>query len=146
MSSFVFLHTPPIVLPGAPHIPPNPVAPGSYVGTFFGFFFGALLFASWSAPGGSWGRKKLLLNGSWRVLENFQDRFQPSWGPKGSPKGGQKAPKSSPRGDSSSKWRNLENCRTSHAKSLIFRSQGSILEGKIDLKCCLEALADHIKL
>ena len=62
-----------------------------------------LLEASWTALGGSWGRKKNIWIGSWRVLEKFQDSFQPSWGPKGSQKGGQEGPKSSPRGDSSRK-------------------------------------------
>ena len=53
--------------------------------------------------GRSWGRRKEVLNGSWPLQEEFQDRFQPSWGAKGSRKGGQEGPKLSPTGDSSSK-------------------------------------------
>jgi len=57
-----------------------------------------LLEASWSALGGLRGQKEVLLDGSWPVLDDFQDRFQPSWGPKGSRKAGQEGQKSSPRG------------------------------------------------
>ena len=48
-----------------------------------------------------WGPKKLVLNGSWPLQEEFKDRFQQSWGPRGSRKGGQDGAKWSPRGDSS---------------------------------------------
>ena len=58
---------------------------------------------SWTSLGSLLGPKKVVLNGSWPLQEEFQERFQPSWGPKGSQKGGQEGPKSSPRGDSSSK-------------------------------------------
>ena len=58
---------------------------------------------SWMPLGAILGPKKVVLNGSWPLQEEFQDRFQPSWGPKGSQKGGQEGPKSSPRGDLRSK-------------------------------------------
>ena len=38
----------------------------------------ALLDASWSRLGGLQGRKNVLLNGSWQLQEEFQDRFQRS--------------------------------------------------------------------
>ena len=44
-----------------------------------------LLFASWTALGGLWSRKKLVLNGSWPVQEGFQDRFHPKRVPKWDP-------------------------------------------------------------
>ena len=87
--------------------------------------------ASWSALGRLQDQKKVLPNGSWPVQEEFQERFQPSWRPKGSQKGRQKGGKSSSRGDLSSKWRNLEFCRTSYTKSLFLRSRGLPLEGKM---------------
>ena len=65
--------------------------------------FQGLMGRSWTPLGALLGPKKVVLNGSWPLQEEFQDRFQPSWGPKGSRKGGQEGPKSSPRGDSSSK-------------------------------------------
>ena len=43
--------------------------------------------------------KKVVLNGSWQLQEEFQDRFQLSQGPKSSQKGGPEGPKSSPRDD-----------------------------------------------
>ena len=51
--------------------------------------YGALLEASWVALGAE---KKEVLNGSWPLQEEFQDRFQPSWRPKGSRKGGPEDP------------------------------------------------------
>ena len=62
-----------------------------------------LMGRSWTPIGAILGPKKVVLNGSWPLQEEFQDRFQPSWGPKASRKGGQERPKSSPTGDSSSK-------------------------------------------
>ena len=46
-----------------------------------------LLEASWSGLGavleGSRVEKKVLLNGSWPLQEEFHARFEPSWGPTG---------------------------------------------------------------
>ena len=47
--------------------------------------------------------KEIHLNPSWPVLKKFQDRFQPSWVPEGVPKAAQEGLKSSSRSDSSSK-------------------------------------------
>ena len=52
--------------------------------------YGTLLDASWGALGAE---KKVVLNGSWPLQEEFQDRFQRFGGPKGSQKGGQEDPK-----------------------------------------------------
>ena len=65
-------------------MPPDGVHPatgalpfGTLKSSKFGQFLGTLYVASWS-------RKKVVLNRSWAVQDEFQDRFQPSWGPKGS--------------------------------------------------------------
>ena len=44
-----------------------------------------LLNGSWSALGGLRSRKNVLLNGSWPVQEEFQDRFYRKGGPKWDP-------------------------------------------------------------
>ena len=87
--------------------------------------------ASCSALGGLRGRKKVLLNGSGPVQDDFQDRFQPSWGPKGSRKGGQEGPKSSPRGDSSPKRDFFKNNVFEYILMMLM-SRGRFLEVKID--------------
>ena len=47
----------------------------------------SLVNASWSALGGLWSRKKIFLNGSWTVQEEFQDSFHQKGGPKWDPFG-----------------------------------------------------------
>ena len=47
------------------------------------------------------GLKEVLLNGSWTLQDEFQDRFQRSYGPKGSQNGAQEGPQLSSGGDSS---------------------------------------------
>ena len=54
--------------------------------------FKGLTGRSWTPLGPLSGPKKVLLNSSWPLQEEVQDRFQPSWGPKGSRKGGQEGP------------------------------------------------------
>ena len=54
--------------------------------------FQGLMGRSWTPLGALLGPKKVVLNGSWPLQEEFQDRFQPSWGPKDSRKGGQEGP------------------------------------------------------
>ena len=78
----ISFHSPPIVLPGAPRIPLNPVVRGSRLGSILGPLFGTLFFASWNALGAVRGRKKLTLNGSWPLQEEFQERCRIDLGPK----------------------------------------------------------------
>ena len=58
---------------------------------------------SWMPLGAMLGPKKVVLNGSWPLQEEFQDRFQPSWRPKAFQKGAQKGAKTRSKSDSSSK-------------------------------------------
>ena len=44
--------------------------------------FQGLLGRSWTPLSTLSGPPKVVLNGSWPLQEEFQDRFQPSWGPK----------------------------------------------------------------
>ena len=83
----------------------------------WGSLFGTLFFDSWS-------RKKVVLNRSWAVQDEFQDRFQPSWGPKSSQKGAWEGPKWSPKSSPDWKRPNHKICNTSRTKTLIFRVQG----------------------
>ena len=67
-----------------------------------------LMGRSWMPLGAILGPKKVVLNGSWPLQEEFQDRFQPSWRPKASQKGSPKGAKTRSQSDSSSKTRFLQ--------------------------------------
>ena len=63
--------------------------------------FQGLMGRAWTPLGTLLGPKKVVLNGSWPLQEEFQERFQPSWGPKGSQKGAKRVPKTRSKSDSS---------------------------------------------
>ena len=103
--------------------------PGSLLGCSWvtlGSLFGDP-WASWIALGGFGGRKKVVVNGSWPLQEEFQDRFQLFGGTKGSQKDAQEGAKTSSKVIQAQKYDFFIFVRNNFG---VFLGAGVFLEGK----------------
>ena len=123
-------HTPPIVPPGGPRIPPNSGAPFFVLGSILGFFFGTLF---WGLLERSWrpaGPKKHSWNRLLAALGEISREVSAILGSKRLPKGGPRGSQIGSKRRLELKTRFLQKAWFSQCFFMIFEVPGSLFGGQ----------------